>query len=265
MIVFYCMLHLTRFPQQHETENSSKDQPRQAWGQQPGQSQDQQHHRGGAPEFGRKLWQDGDPYNRQQRQQQPYQQQGPGSVNMTHEQRFEVMQRSNGFGGPFRGAAPFASQQPHGGADAGSQYRPGAWNRPFDGQQQQRDGYNASGSADDDTSALGEGIAVGDDYSRAQLGPSGPQMLFNPRTNSLEPTQPPSKEPASRSLQQRGWGIPSKAKPSSADTVPVAGIAARSILKAPAVAASSRAVHDPKSLREEARYLLPTNQPLPQY
>jgi hypothetical protein len=107
----------------------------------------------------------------------------------------------------------------------------------------------------------GEGIAVGDDYTRAQQGPSAPHMLFNPRTGRLEPTNPPPKDTTPRiqqqqqqqQQQQRVWGLGSKVKPASADALSAAPASARSILKAPTLPSSSRPVPDPKSLREEAR------------
>jgi hypothetical protein len=234
------------------------------------QNHDQQHQRVAASDVGRKLWQDRDPYNRQPQQQDdrrlqlPHQQQAAGSGYMTHEQRFESMQRSSGTGGMYRGGAV---QQLHSSADPNSQYRPMAWSRPHDAHQQQLDGYHASGAADDDVAGLGEGIAVGDDYSRAQQGSSAPHMLYNHRTNSFEPTQAPPKEAAPRSqLQQRGWGIPLKTKAAGDVASPVSAPPARSILKAPAVPSSARAV-DPKSLREEARFFalhqLPPSPPPP--
>jgi hypothetical protein len=200
-----------------------------------------------------------DPYNRQQpddSRRYQHQQQGPGPVYMTHEQRFESMQRGNGMGASLRSNAPAASQQPHGMADAGAQFRSNSWNRPHEAVQQHHEGY---GSMSEDAQASSEGIAVGDDYSRAQQGSSAPHMLYNHRTNSFEPTQPPMKEPAPRSQQQlnRGWGMPTKVKPATSDTPPASAVLARSILKAPAPASSSRVVQDPKSLREEARFTNP--------
>jgi hypothetical protein len=240
--------------QQKEAENPSKDQPRQAWGQQPVQNHDQQQQRVNTSDIGRKLWQDRDPYNRQAQQpddRRQLQPQAAVSGYMTHEQRFESMQRSSGAGGVYRGGA---AQQLHVG-DPVSQYRPMAWSHSHDAQQQQQlEGYHASGAVDDDAAGLGEGIAVGDDYSRAQQGSSAPHMLYNHRTNSFEPMHAPPKEPAARSqLQQRGWGVPVKTKAAADASSPVSAPLTRSILKAPAAPSSAR-VADPKSLREEARF-----------
>ncbi len=176
---------------------------------------------------------------------------------MTHEQKFELMQRGGGLGAPLRSGASAAPQQMHQPADGGSQFRSNPWNRAQDApmqQQQHHDGFNAASDLD---LSGGEGIAVGDDYTRAQQAPSGAQMLFNHRTGRFEPTQPPPKETAPRFQQQpppaqRGWGVLSKARPATADAAAPAAPSSRSILKAPAVGAS-RVAPDAKSLREEAR------------
>ena len=175
---------------------------------------------------------------------------------MTHEQRFESMQRGSGMGASLRSSAPATYQQPHGAADAGAQFRSNSWNRPHEAVHQHHEGH---GSMSEDAQTSSEGIAVGDDYSRAQQGSSAPHMLYNHRTNSFEPTQPPMKDPAPRSQQQvhRGWGVPAKTKPTSSDAPPAGAVLARSILKAPAPASSPRVVQDPKSLKEEARFTNP--------
>ena len=49
----------------------------------------------------------------------------------------------------------------------------------------------------------GGGIAVGDDYRRAQQAPSAPHVLFNPRTGRVEPMQPPESAPRLQQLQQQ--------------------------------------------------------------
>jgi len=234
--------------QQQGSEGSARDAPRQAWPQQPLHDYEQQQ--------GRKVWMDSDPYGRPQpddiRRAQPQ-----GGY-MTHEQKFELMQRGGGAGAPLRSSAPAPPQQLHQSADGGSQFRSNPWNRPQDAAMQQQQHHDGFSAASDPDLSGGEGIAVGDDYTRAQQAPSGVQMLFNHRTGRFEPTQPPPKEAAPRFQQQpppanRGWGVTSKARPATAEAAAPAAPSSRSILKAPAVA-TARIAPDAKSLRDEARY-----------
>jgi hypothetical protein len=236
------------FFQQQEAESTSKDQPKQAWCQPPLQDYEQQQ-RGSASEGSRKVWMDRDPYNRQQPDEIRLQQQGAG-VHLTHEQRFELSQR-NAADNASKFIAPTASHQSS-----------NPWNRSHQTQQQQQqqqqqregNGYTVASFPEEDAFlGAGEGIAVGDDYSRAQQGPSAPHMLFNHRTGCFEP---PPKEHGTRShiqQQPRGWVNSMKPKSATAETPSVAPAPPRSILKAPVVS-SSRALPDPKSLRDEARY-----------
>ena len=61
--------------------------------------------------------------------------------------------------------------------------------------------HNPGPSSTDPFANRGGGIAVGDDYRRAQQAPSAPHVLFNHRTGRVEPMQP--EESAHRPQQQQ--------------------------------------------------------------